>query len=55
MTAAGYVPISLVANSLSTVRPMDGMPFPWTALFVLIFYAGLPLAAGALLLDRRDV
>lgn len=52
--AAGYVPISLVANSLSAARPMPQMPSPWTALAVLTIYTGTSLAAGAWLLDRRD-
>lgn len=54
VSAAGYVPISLVANSLSAVRPMENMPSPWTALLVLSLYAALSLAAGGWLLHHRD-
>jgi ABC-2 type transport system permease protein len=53
-TAAGYVPVSIVANSLSTVQPLEGMPSPWTGLSVLCLYAALALCMGGWLLERRD-
>jgi ABC-2 type transport system permease protein len=54
VTAAGYVPVSIVANSLSTVQPLQDMPSPWTGLGVLCLYAAVTLCGGGLLLDRRD-
>ncbi len=51
----GYVPVSLVANSLATTRRLDFAPDPWVGLLVLIGYAAVALGAGAWLLVRRDV
>jgi ABC-2 type transport system permease protein len=53
-TAAGYVPVSIVANSLSTVQPLEGMPSPWNGLAVLCLYAAIALSIGGWLLMRRD-
>ena len=53
-SAAGYVPVSIVANSLSTSQPMDGMPSPWTGLVVLLVYTTVALGIGGWLLERRD-
>jgi ABC-2 type transport system permease protein len=53
-TAAGYVPVSIVANSLSTVKPLADMPSPWTGLGVLCLYAAVALSVGEWLLARRD-
>jgi ABC-2 type transport system permease protein len=50
----GYVPVSIVANSLSTVQPLDGMPTPWVGLGVLCLYAAAALGVGGWLLVRRD-
>jgi hypothetical protein len=59
----GYVPISIVANSLTVVRPApcdsgaDACPHflsPWTGLGVLCLYAAVTLAVGAWMLARRD-
>jgi ABC-2 type transport system permease protein len=51
----GYVPISLVANSLSAAKaPQDGAPNPWIGLAVLSLYAALALGAGAWRLLRQD-
>lgn len=50
----GWVPVSIVANSLTAVEPMDGMPSPWAGLAVLAAYAAVALAVGGWLLDRRD-
>ena len=53
-----YLPVSIVANSLSTVRPMPGEGFhflsPWAGLGMLCLYAAGTLGAGAWLLARRD-
>lgn len=54
VVAVGYVPVSLVANSLTTVQPMDGMPSPAVGFLVLSSYAAVALGAGGWLLDRRD-
>jgi ABC-2 type transport system permease protein len=53
-SAAGYVPVSIVANSLSTVQALEGMPSPWTGLGVLCLYAAVALGSGGWLLERRD-
>jgi ABC-2 type transport system permease protein len=54
-----YLPIAIVANSLTVVQP--GMAIgdvrflsPWAGLGVLAAYAALALAAGAWLLAERD-
>jgi ABC-2 type transport system permease protein len=53
-----YLPIAIVANSLSVVRPAgdDQVQFlsPWAGLGMLSVYAAVTLAAGAFLLARRD-
>ena len=53
-----YLPVSIVANSLSTVRPVPGEGFhflsPWAGLAMLSLYAAAALGAGAWLLARRD-
>jgi ABC-2 type transport system permease protein len=53
--AMGYVPISIVANSLGTTQPLPGAPAPLVGLAVLGLYAALALGAGGWLLARRDV
>ena len=54
-----YLPIAIVANSLTVVRPIaeDQVVFlsPWAGLGVLCLYAAGTLGAGAWLLARRDV
>jgi len=50
----GYVPISIVANSLSTTQPLPGMLPPWTGLGMLCLYAAVTLGVGGWLLARRD-
>jgi ABC-2 type transport system permease protein len=54
----GWLPIAIVANSLSVVRPVgDGQVrflSPWAGLGVLCLYAAAALGAGAFLLARRD-
>jgi ABC-2 type transport system permease protein len=54
-----YLPIAIVANSLSVVEP--GMAIgdvrflsPWAGLGVLVLYAAVALGAGAWLLAERD-
>jgi ABC-2 type transport system permease protein len=53
-----YLPIAIVANSLTAVKPMsdDRVHFlsPWTGLGVLCLYAAVVLGVGAWLLARRD-
>ena len=53
-----WLPIAIVANSLSVTRPVgDGQIrflSPWAGLGVLGLYAAVSLAAGAFLLARRD-
>ena len=53
-----YLPIAIVANSLTAVRPMtedQGLFLsPWAGLGVLCLYAALALLVGARLLARRD-
>jgi ABC-2 type transport system permease protein len=52
LSVGAYVPISIVANSLSTTK--DAMLPPWTGLAVLCLYAAVVLGIGGWLLDRRD-
>jgi ABC-2 type transport system permease protein len=53
-----YLPIAIVANSLSVVEPVgDGQVrflSPWAGLGMLAVYAAATLGAGAFLLARRD-
>jgi ABC-2 type transport system permease protein len=53
-----WLPIAIVANSLSVTRPVGDGQFrflsPWAGLGVLALYALAALAAGAVLLARRD-
>jgi ABC-2 type transport system permease protein len=62
--ALAYIPVSIVANSLGTTKPLpvscDDGPCPhvlsaWTGLGVLSLYAAVALAIGGWLLVRRDV
>jgi hypothetical protein len=57
-TLMAYLPISIVANSLTVVEPMTDAPVhflsPWTGLGVLCLYAAALLGVGAWLLARRD-
>jgi len=55
-----YLPVSIVANSLSAVRPVaaEGQVHflsPWAGLAMLGLYAALALGAGAWRLASRDV
>jgi ABC-2 type transport system permease protein len=52
-----YLPIAIVANSLTVVRPaVEPVRFlsPWAGLGVLSLYAAVTLAVAAWLLARRD-
>ena len=58
-----YLPVSIVANSLSTTRPMTcgggdsicpHFLSPWAGLGMLSLYASVLLVAGGLVLSRRD-
>jgi hypothetical protein len=53
-TVLAYIPISIVANSLSTTKPLPGMLSPWAGLGMLCLYAAVTLGIGAWLLARRD-
>jgi hypothetical protein len=50
----GYVPISIVANSLGTTQPLEGMLTPWAGLAMLSLYAAVALGVGGWLLAKRD-
>jgi ABC-2 type transport system permease protein len=55
-----YLPVSIVANSLSVVQPVPAVGqvrflSPWAGLGMLSLYAAVTLGAGAWLLARRDV
>jgi ABC-2 type transport system permease protein len=55
-----YLPVSIVANSLSAVRPVAGLGqvhflSPWAGLGMLGLYAAVALGAGAWRLANRDV
>ena len=50
----GYVPVSIVANSISTVQRLPHTPPPWAGLAVLVLYAAVALGIGGALLARRD-
>ena len=61
--AFGYMPILIVANSLSTTKPEScgsgaaGCPHflsPWAGLAVLCLYAAVALAVGGWLFAHRD-
>jgi ABC-2 type transport system permease protein len=61
--ALAYIPVSIVANSLGTTKPLptscDDGPCPhvlsaWTGLGVLLLYAVVVLGIGGWLLVRRD-
>jgi hypothetical protein len=52
--AMAYVPISIVANSLSTTQQLSGMLSPWAGLGVLCGYAVVTLGIGGWLLSHRD-
>jgi hypothetical protein len=55
-----YLPVSIVANSMATVRPVEGLGqvhflSPWAGLGMLGLYAAAALGAGAWRLASRDV
>jgi hypothetical protein len=50
----GWVPVSIVANSLAAAKPMEGMLSPWVGLGVLSLYVAVALGIGARMLERRD-
>ena len=61
--AAGYMPVLIIGNSLSTTKPENcpahAAPCPhflsaWAGLGMLCLYAAVALGAGAWLLGRRD-
>ncbi len=59
-SVVGYLPISIVANSLSATRPMAEdqvhihLLSPWAGLGMLCLYAAVALVVGGWLLARRD-
>jgi ABC-2 type transport system permease protein len=52
--AMGYIPISIVGNSLAAVKPEPYALSPWTGLGMLSLYAAVALGLGGWLLARRD-
>jgi ABC-type transport system involved in multi-copper enzyme maturation permease subunit len=55
-----YLPVSIVANSMSAVRPVPGVGqvhflSPWAGLGMLSLYAAVTLVVGAWRLASRDV
>jgi ABC-2 type transport system permease protein len=52
----GYLPIAIVANSLTVATPMTEAGFlsPWAGLGMLCLYAAVTLGIGGWLLARRD-
>jgi ABC-2 type transport system permease protein len=61
--AAGYMPVLIIANSLTTTKPENCSPgsalcphflSPWAGLGMLCLYAAVVLGIGAWLLSRRD-
>ena len=61
--AAGYMPVLIIANSLTTTKPQNCSPggalcphflSPWAGLGMLCLYAAVVLGIGAWLLARRD-
>lgn len=53
-TLLGYVPVSIVANSITTVKPLTHALSPWAGLGLLCLYAAVTLGIGAWLLAWRD-
>jgi ABC-2 type transport system permease protein len=49
-----YIPISIVANSLSAVKPQAHVLSVWAGLGMLALYAAVALLIGGFLLTRRD-
>jgi len=61
--AAGYMPVLIIGNSLSTTKPQTCPPHAglcphflsaWAGLGMLCLYAAVVLGIGAWLLARRD-
>jgi ABC-2 type transport system permease protein len=52
--AMGYIPISIVANSLAAVQTQPYALSPWAGLGMLCLYAAVALGLGGWLLARRD-
>ena len=52
--AMGYIPVSIVGNSLAVAEPLPGMLSPWAGLAVLCLYAAVALCVGGWLLVSRD-
>jgi ABC-2 type transport system permease protein len=60
---AGYMPVLIVANSLSVTKPQHcqatgpcpSFLSPWAGLIVLCGYAAVSVAVGCLVVARRDV
>jgi ABC-2 type transport system permease protein len=49
-----YIPISIVANSMTTTQPLEDTLSPWAGLGLLSLYTAVTLAIGGSLLARRD-
>ena len=53
-SAGRYLPMMIAENSLTVIRPVPFALSPWAGLGMLCLYAAAALAAGGLLLARRD-
>jgi ABC-2 type transport system permease protein len=53
-SAGRYLPVMIAENSLTVTRPVPFALSPWAGLGMLCLYAAAALAAGGLLLARRD-
>ena len=53
-SAGRYLPMMIAENSLTVTRPLPFALSPWAGLGMLCLYAAAALAAGGLLLARRD-
>jgi hypothetical protein len=52
---ARFMPELIAGNALAAVKPVDGFGWsPWLELLIAALYPALLLAAGSLLLVRRD-
>lgn len=53
-TAQKFLPETIAENSITAVKPVTNSLGPWTGLGMLCLYAAVALAAGAMVLRRRD-
>ncbi|MFI6345757.1 ABC transporter permease [Streptomyces sp. NPDC050560] len=53
-TVARFFPTLIAGNSLAVSRPLHDMLSPWAGLGLMCLYTALALAAGAVVIGRRD-